>query len=92
MAKKKAKGGLEGSRIRVKPGINSPEFPEISLSGWTGMIIESSGKPPAQRVIIEWDSTTIAAMPAEYVTKCESQQLYYIMAGLGVDDIEVLAE
>ena len=90
MAKKKATGGLEGSRIRVKPGVSSPEFPEISLAGWTGTIVETSGKPPAHSVIIEWDAATLASMPAEYLSKCESQQLYHIMASLVGDAVELV--
>ena len=91
MAKKKATGGLEGSRVRVKPGVNSPEFPEISLVGWTGTVVETTGKPPVQKVIIEWDSATIEAMPSDYISKCESGQLYHIMASLGSEDIEAVA-
>ncbi len=90
MAKKKATGGLEGSRIRVKPGVNSPEFPEISMAGWTGSVVETSGKAPLQTVIVEWDGTTLAAMPKEYLDKCESQQLYHLMASLKADDVEPL--
>lgn len=90
MAKKKASGGLEGSRIRVKPGIHSPEFPEISLAGWTGSIVETSGKAPDQKYIIEWDAATLAVMPPEYVAKCETEQLYYVMASLGSDDVELV--
>ena len=88
MAKKKASDGLDGSRIRVKPGVNSPEFPEISLAGWTGTVIETSGKVPEQKVIIEWDAKTIDAMPKDYISKCESGQLYYAMASLKSDDVE----
>ena len=91
MAKKKASGGLEGSRIKVKPGVNSPEFPEISLAGWTGAVVETTGKPPEQKVIIEWDSATLAAMPKDYISKCESGQLYHMMASLGSEDIEPLS-
>lgn len=89
MAKKKASGGgLEGSRIRVKDGVTSPEFPEVSLAGWTGTVVETSGKPPEMKVVIEWDGETMAKMPAEYVTKCEAQQLYYQMACLTEADVE----
>lgn len=90
MAKKKSTGGLEGSRIRVKPGVNSPEFPEISLAGWTGVVAELTGKAPDQKVIIEWDSQTLAAMPPEYVSQCESGQLYHAMASLNESDVEVV--
>lgn len=91
MAKKKATGGLEGSRIRVKDGVTSPEFPEISLAGWTGSVVETSGKPPSHSVIIEWDAATLEAMPKEYVQKCESEQLFYSMASLKADDVEAVS-
>lgn len=90
MAKKKASGGLEGSRIRVKAGVFSPEFPEISLAGWTGSVFETTGKPPEQTAIIEWDAATLSTMPADYISRCESGQLYYMMASLRVDDIETV--
>lgn len=88
MAKKKATGGLEGTRIRVRPGVTSPEFPDVALTGWTGTVIEATGKPPAVKVIIEWDATTLEQMPADYVARCESQQLFYQMACLNDGDIE----
>jgi hypothetical protein len=90
MAKKKATGGLEGTRIRVKPGVNSSEFPEISLAGWSGTVVESSGKPPIQSIIVEWDATTLSSMPVDYLSKCESQQLYHVMASLAAADVEPL--
>ena len=88
MAKKKATGGLEGTRIRVRPGVTSPEFPDVALTGWTGTVIEATGKPPAVKVIIEWDATTLEQMPADYVARCENQQLFYQMACLNDADIE----
>ncbi|HEY0980580.1 hypothetical protein, partial [Schlesneria sp.] len=75
---------------RVKGGVNSPEFPEISLAGWTGSVVETSGKPPSQSVIIEWDATTLETMPKEYVEKCESENLFYSMASLKADDVEAV--
>lgn len=88
MAKKKATGGLEGTRIRVRPGVTSPEFPDVALTGWTGTVIEATGKPPAVKVIIEWDAATLEQMPADYVARCENQQLFYQMACLNDGDIE----
>ena len=92
MAKKKSAGGLDvGARIRVKVGVSSPEFPEVSIGGWTGAVVEVSGKPPAQKFLVEWDDATLAAMPADYVSRCEAQQLFYAMAFLGADEIELVA-
>ena len=91
MAKKKSAGGLdEGTRVRVKPNVASPEFPEVSLAGWTGAVMEVTGKPPAQKIIVEWDGATVAAMPPDYIARCESQMLYHAMACLGADDIELV--
>jgi len=89
MAKKKAAGELpEGTRIRVKAGVVSPDFPDVSFAGWTGTVVEVTGKPPAQKFIVEWDSDTIAVMPGDYVTRCESQMLFHAMACLRSDDLE----
>ena len=89
MAKKRATGGIdEGARIRVRPGVVSPEFPDVSLAGWTGTVAETSGKPPAVKVFVEWDQTTLAGMPPSYVEQCEAQNLYHRMACLGEGDLE----
>lgn len=88
MAKKKSSNSLAGTKVRVREGVTSPEFPEIPLSGWTGLVVEAQGKPPAVQVIIEWDDATMAAMPADYVSRCEAQQLYYKMACLNEADVE----
>jgi len=90
MAKKKATGGLdEGARIRVKASVASPDFPDVSFAGWTGSVVEVSGKPPAQKFIVEWDTATISAMPADYVARCEAQMLFHAMACLGAEDLEL---
>jgi ribosomal protein L21E len=91
MAKKKASGGPEpGTRIRVKPSVNSPDFPEISFEGWTGAIVETSGKAPDLKLTIEWDQATVDAMPANYLQRCEAQQLYHLMACLAADQVDLL--
>ncbi len=90
MAKKKASGGpAPGTPIRVRAGVQSPEFPDVSLAGWTGTIVEVTGKPPSTKYILEWDAETLSQMPPEYVSRCEAQQLFYSMACLSADDVEV---
>lgn len=92
MAKKRAASAIaEGTRIRVREGVMSPEMPSISLAGWTGQVTETSGKPPAVKVFVEWDPSTLDAMPSEYVRQCESQNLYVAMACLALEDVEVTA-
>jgi len=89
MGKKKA-SGLEGSRVRVRDGVASPEFPDVSFAGWTGTVVEVTGKPPSAKVVIEWDGETLGNMPKDYVSRCEAQQLYYQMACVGEGDVEAV--
>ena len=53
MAKKPASTLVEGTRVRARAGVSAPEFPEISIEGWTGTIFEVSGKKPATKYVIE---------------------------------------
>ena len=77
-----------GSRVRVKAGICSPDFSDISFAGWTATIMELSGKKPNQKFILEFDDSVIAAMPPDYLKRCEDQHLLYTMACLPADQIE----
>lgn len=65
-----------------------PEFPGVSIAGWSGTIVEASAGDTPQ-LIIEWDATSMAKMPAEYQQHCESQGLYSGMACLQFADVEV---
>jgi hypothetical protein len=88
MAKKTSIGKFPvGAKVRVKPGVMSPEFSDFPLSGWQGMVSEASKKPPITYVI-EWDEATLAQMPREYVDRCEAGGLYYKMIYLTEDDLE----
>ncbi len=87
MAKKKVAIGsiAEGMRVRVREGVMSPEFPEISIAGWTGTVFEVTGKASPTNCILEWDSDTVSSMPPEYVSRCEQGGLYHLMACLSED-------
>ena len=45
-----------GTPIVVKPGVASPDFPDVSFAGWTGVVAEHAGKKTAPRYIVEWDA------------------------------------
>ena len=83
MAKKKTTDELGvGARVRVKAGTSVPEMPDVSCGGWTGAVVETSGKKSNTQYVIEWDDATLAAMPETYLKTCESQGLFYRMACL----------
>jgi hypothetical protein len=77
-----------GSRIRVKPGTLVPESPGVSCAGWTGTVVEATGKKPNVKLVIEWDEATVAAMPPDYVRACEEAGLYHRMACLEASSVE----
>lgn len=93
MGKKKSSAKFQkGDRVKVKEGVNLPEFTEYSCSGWTGTIVDLLGKKTDPKVVIEWDEEIVEAMPADYVSLCEEKQLFYRMACLTGPEIETLDE
>ena len=89
MAKRKASRSWEGQSIRVKDGVTMPEFAEVSIAGWTGTIVES-GAGDTPPLIVEWDSASLAKLPARYQEHCDSQGLYSGMACLPFDQVEIV--
>ena len=90
MGKRKSGRHPLGTKIRVKAGVNSPDFPEISFAGWTGTLVEYSGKKAAPKLMIEWDKATLSEMPPAYLEQCEEKQLYHLMACLEQEHVEFL--
>ena len=79
-----------GSRVRVKEGVTSPDFPDVSFAGWAATIVEMSGKKPNQKFILEFDDSVVAAMPPDYLQRCEEQRLLYTMACLTGDELDAV--
>jgi len=79
-----------GASIRVKEGITAPDLPDYSITGWTGTITQVSGKKGAKKIFVEWDESTLNAMSEDFKQACEEQQLYYLMACLKEDEIEIV--
>lgn len=93
MAKKKSSAKYSaGTKIRVKPGVTVPEFPEVTCEGWSGRIAELTGKTSAPKYVVEWDEATIQSMPPEFVERCEQQGLFYRMACFTGEQIEPMDE
>ena len=65
---------LRGERVRVKPGVPSPDYPDIPLGGWVGVIAgRISGTPPHYRV--EWSEETLASIHPVYLHRRERDEL-----------------
>jgi hypothetical protein len=79
-----------GTRIRVKPGVSAPEFPDVSCGGWSGSIAERIGKKTAPKYVIAWDAATLARLPSGYRERCEQAGLLFEMSCFAADDLEAI--
>jgi hypothetical protein len=78
--------------VQVKEGVTMPEFPELSIAGWTGTVLENTGSGSKLKVVLEWEAGALAAMPESYRRHCESQGLMFTMACLPGTDVDVSPE
>jgi len=78
-----------GQRVKVTEGVAMPEFPDLSIAGWTGSVLETSGTGGKMKVILEWDAETQEKLPESYRAHCESQGLVSTMACLPAAELEV---
>lgn len=53
-----------GDQVRVKRGVPDPEFPYITLGGWSGTIEEVEQAYDQFTYLIDWDQRTIGAPPS----------------------------
>jgi hypothetical protein len=90
MAKKGASSLASGTVVRVNDGVTLPEFPEISIAGWTGEVMETRGRGAALQYIILWDEQTVDAMPQDYRDHCEEHGLTHEMVCLSKGDVEAV--
>ena len=78
-----------GNKVRVKLGVPDPEFPYITLGGWSGTIEEVEQARDQFTYLIEWDERTIASLPPLYVQRCERLGFVFETVWLGEEDIEI---
>lgn len=77
-----------GDKVRVKPGVIDPDFPDMPLGGWTGTITEIIEQEDQINCVFELDERTLASIHPIYEQRCEIDGLDYRFMGLGQDEIE----
>ena len=88
--KKKTVKRKVGTSIRALDKVVSPDFSDISFAGWTGKVVEVSGKKTPFKYFVEWDDVVVESMPESYVKRCEDQQIYHKCACLTDADLEAI--
>jgi len=78
-----------GDAVRVKKGIECPDFPGLEIGGWQGWIaridLDEEGQPLYS---VAWDSITLKALPEEYVEESEEEELDPSEMALSAEDLE----
>jgi hypothetical protein len=77
-----------GIQVRVKTGTTDPDFPDIPLGGWSGMVLEVNHRSNRTTYLIEWDQRTLEHMHPIYRKRCERDGLGLESMWLAEDDIE----
>jgi hypothetical protein len=78
-----------GDRVRVKPGVSDPDYPDMPLGGWSGTITEIIEHKGQINCVFELDKRTLASIHPIYKRRCEIDGLDYETMGLGQEDIEL---
>ncbi len=77
-----------GDKIRVKPGVSDPDFPDMPLGGWSGTITEMIEHEGQINCVFEVDERTLTSIHPVYKQRCEVDGLDYRFMGLAQADIE----
>lgn len=77
-----------GVKVRVRHGVRDPDFPDIPLGGWAGMVKEVERAKGETTYLIAWDRDTLRGMHPVYRKRCERDGLGLESMWLGDDDLE----
>jgi hypothetical protein len=77
-----------GDRVRVKYGVPDPDFPDIPLGGWAGIIteVDQDGREPL--FLVEWDKYTLDHIHPVFSKRCDRDGLDETNSWLGNEDLE----
>jgi hypothetical protein len=77
-----------GDKVRVKPGVNDPDFPDMPLGGWTGTVTEIIEHEGQINCVFQLDERTLASLHPIFKRRSEIDGLDFGSMGLGQEDIE----
>ena len=78
-----------GNKVRVKPGVSDPDFPDMPLGGWSGIVTEIIEHEGQINCVFKLDDQTLASIHPIYRKRCERDGLEYETMGLGEEDLEI---
>ena len=78
-----------GDKVRVKPGVNDPDFPDMPLGGWAGTVSEVIEHEGQVNCVFKLDERTLSSIHPIFKRRSEIEGLDYRIMGLGQEDIEL---
>src|SRR3954451_6337868 len=78
-----------GDKVRVKPVVKDPDFPDMPLGGWSGTITEIIEHAGPVNCVFKLDERTLASLHPVFKRRSEIDGLDYRFMGLGQEDIEL---
>jgi hypothetical protein len=77
-----------GDKVRVKPGVSDPDFPDMPLGGWTGTVTEIIEHEGQVNCVFELDERTLASLHPIFRQRSEIDGLDIGFMGVCQEDIE----
>jgi hypothetical protein len=77
-----------GAAVRVKKGVKDPDFPDMPLGGWAGVVQDAKTEEDGPVFLVGWNAYTLAHMHPVYRRRCERDALEATSAWLGADELE----
>ena len=78
-----------GDKVRVKPGVSDPDFPDMPLGGWSGTVTEIIEHEGEINCVFTLDDRTLKTLHPIYRKRCERDGLDFETMGLGEEDLEI---
>ncbi len=77
-----------GALVRVRPGTADPDFGDVPLGGWAGVIREVDQRSSPPLYLIAWNKHTLDNMHPVYRKRCERDGLDFESMWLSEEDVE----
>jgi hypothetical protein len=77
-----------GATVRVKRGTKDPDYPDMPLGGWVGVIKESRVETDGAVFLVEWNLHTLQQMHPVHRRRCQRDGLELTGSWLGADELE----
>ena len=74
--------------VRVTHGVADPDFPDIPLGGWAGIVTKVDEQVREPLFLVEWNQSTLDNMPPIFHKRCDRDGLEETSSWLGNKDLE----